>query len=204
MKNIIFFILTLMSVESMAQMGYVKLKNDSVYVGLVKYYTSIEDGQWGIEVWKTYNDKKPDRYRKEELAEYAIKKDTFKIFDEFQPENNSGYYLEFVEALVKQRGALNLYYIDNYNNPNRVSNYTGGGLIPALIDESLGNTTFYFVLEDNASGNYSVLPGKKEELRDTLLDFFSAKYLDEYEKVHGAINLNKTVKLVAEYNSKHR
>jgi len=139
MKIALLIILTLSTFELFGQNGYVKLRNDSTHLGYLRYYVSIKDGHQGIELWRTKRDKEPLKIPKQTIDEYAIKKDTFKVLHRFKPFHDTQTYFELVDAKLKSRGKINLYIIENYQNTNRVSTYTGGGLIPILIDESLGN-----------------------------------------------------------------
>jgi hypothetical protein len=107
-----------------------------------------------------------------------------------------------VEARLKSSGKVNLYIVPNYQNANRVSTYTGGGLIPALIDESLGNHTFMYLIEDKETGFLKALPSKKDKLKETLLAFFPEQYITKYAEVKGEINYRSLPDLVKLYNSK--
>jgi len=84
------------------------LSNDSIIYGYVKTLISI-DGEPEIELWKTIRDKNPTRYKKLSLKEYAIKKDTFRIFHDFETYN--GYFVT-VEAKRIVGGKVQLYMVD--------------------------------------------------------------------------------------------
>ncbi len=156
----------------------------------------------GLEVWKTKTDKNPRRFPKTTIAEYAIKKDTFRVIHQFKPFEKTNTYFELTEARALSRGKVNLYIIDNYANPQRVSTYTRGGLIPALIDESMGNYTYMYLLEEVETGFLKALSSKKEELKETLVEFFPEKYISKYNQVKGGINYKAIPDLVKLYNSK--
>lgn len=132
-KKLVLIVLTLISSEVFAQNGYVKLDNDSTVVGFLKYYVSIKDGHQGIELWRTKNDNEPLKIPRWKIDEYAIKSDTFKVLRQFRPFQENETYFEMVDAKLKSRGKVNLYIIENYQNANRVSTYTMGGLIPGVI-----------------------------------------------------------------------
>jgi hypothetical protein len=168
-------VLTLTTFGLFGQNGYIKLDNDSTIVGYLKHYVSITDGHQGIEFWRTKNDKEPLKIAKRTINEYAIKKDTFKVLHQFKPFYATETYFELVDAKLKLSGKVNLYVIENYQNANRVSTYTGGGLLPAIIDESVGNHTYMYILEDKETGFLKALPSKKEELKKSLMDFFPRK-----------------------------
>lgn len=202
MRRLILPILTIVTAQALGQNGYVKIEPDSTLVGFLKYYVSFEDGRPGIELWRTKKDKSPLKIPKSTINEYAIKKDTFKVLHQFTPFYDGKTYFEVVDAKLKSRGKVNLYVIENYANANRVSTYTGGGLIPAIIDESLGNYTFMYILEDKKNGLLEALPSKKDELREVLLDFFPERYIAKYSEVEGEINYRSVLELVKLYNSK--
>jgi hypothetical protein len=55
----------------------------------------------------------------------------------------------------------------------------GGGLIPAIIDESMGNYSYMYLLED-PSGSLRAVSPKDKQFNDALLDFFPEEYLRKY------------------------
>ena len=185
-----------------AQNGYIKFDNDSTIIGYLKYYTSVSDGYPGIEFWRTKKDKDPLRIPKWKINEYAIKKDTFRVLTQFKPFHDTPTYFELVEAKRMSSGKVNLYIIPNYQNANRVSTYTGGGLIPALVDESLGNHTFMYLIEDKTTGLLTALPSKKEKLREALLFFFPERYIARYVELNGEIKYRSLPEVVRLYNSR--
>jgi hypothetical protein len=202
MRILLLTILTFSSFKLSGQNGYIKLDSDSTLVGYLRYYVAIKDGHQGIELWRTKKDKNPLKIPKRAISEYAIKKDTFKVLHQFQPFHGTQTYFEVVDAKLKSRGKVNLYIIENYQNVNRVSTYTGGGLIPAIIDESLGNHTYMYILEDKKTGFLKALPSKKEKLKESLMDFFPEKYIIKYDEVKGEISYKSVPDLVELYNSK--
>lgn len=202
MRILFLTILTLFTIRLFGQNGYIKLNNDSTLVGYLRYYVAIKDGHQGIELWRTKKDKDPLKIPKRTINEYAIKKDTFKVLQQFKPFHDTQTYFELVDAKLKSSGKVNLYVIENYQNANRVSTYTGGGLIPAIIDESLGNHTYMYILEDKETGFLKALPSKKDKLKESLIDFFPEKYIVKYDEVKGEINYRSIPDLVKLYNSK--
>ncbi len=202
MKIILLIVLTLSTFKLSAQNGYVKLRNDSTQLGYLKHYVSIKDGHQGIELWRTKRDKEPLKIPKQTIDEYAIKKDTFKVLHRFKPFQDTQTYFEIVDAKLKSSGKINLYIIENYQNTNRISTYTAGGLIPIIIDESLGNHTYMYILEDKKTGLLRALPSKKDKLIESLNEFFPEKYVTKYGEVKGAINYKSVPALVKLYNSK--
>src|SRR5688500_4635567 len=109
MKAILTIILAVTTIGLFGQNGYVKFGSDSTVLGYLRYYVSIKDGHQGIELWRTKNDKDPLKIPKHVITEYAIKRDTFKILNQFKPFNDTETYFELVEAKLKSRGKVNLY-----------------------------------------------------------------------------------------------
>jgi hypothetical protein len=196
-----FFALAILGTSAYSQNGYVKFDADSVVTGYLRYYTSTRDGQ-GIELWRTKKDKDPLKLKKSDIIEYAIKKDTFKVLHQYKPFQETQTYFEVVDARLKRRGKVSLYIIDNYQNPNMVSTYTGGGLVPAIIDASMGNYTYMYILEHAPTGFLRALPSKEEELKEVLLDFFPERYVIKYAELNGEIRYNDIPALVDLYNSR--
>jgi hypothetical protein len=202
MRIVLLTILMLTSWPLKGQNGYIKFSKDSVVYGYLRPYTSFLDGHKGIELWKEKRDSNPLKIKKSDIFEYAIRKDTIRIFKSFTPFADEKVHFEMVEAELVSGSKVNLFVIRNYANPDRISNYTGGGLIPALIDESMGNYTYMYILEDPAIDYVRALPGKTERLKDALMDFFPERYLIRYAQEKGEITYRKIPALVKLYNSK--
>jgi hypothetical protein len=200
--RMLFFMLSLLSTNLYAQNGYIKWGDDSMRVGYLRTYVALKNGQQGIELWRTKKDKLPLKIPKAKISEYAIKKDTFKVLHQYKPFPNRSIYFELVDAKLKVSGKVNLYIIENFHNANRVSNYTVGGLIPAIIDEGMGNFTFLYILEDRKTGFIKAMSSRKEELMESLLDFFPENYIIKYGSVKGEIKYRSLPEVVKLYNSK--
>jgi hypothetical protein len=111
MKAVLPIVFIVVSFNSIAQNGYLKLVDDgSVLVGYLKYYTNHLNGQAGIELWKTKTDRDPLQFPKTEIFEYAIKKDTIPIIQNFRPFENTPTYFDLVEAKIISRGKVNLFW----------------------------------------------------------------------------------------------
>ena len=202
MKALITLMILTFSLRLAAQNGYVILsERDAAIVGYLKYFHAISDGQQGIEVWKTKKDKDPLQLKMSQIFEYAIKKDTFRVLHNFKPFSRTSTYFDIVEAEIIARGKVNLLLIRNYQNPSRVSTYTGGGLIPAIIDETMGNYSYMYLLED-PSGYLRAVPPKDEQLKDALLDFFPEDYLKKYGAAKQTIRYKDLPDLVSAYNTR--
>lgn len=202
MKVFLIIFLTALSIPCQAQFGYVKLFGKSAREGFLRSYKSLDDGQPGIELWLTKQDKNRVKYPLANIEEYAIKKDTFKILHQFSPFEESKTYFEVAEARRKVSGKINLYIIDNYANANRVSTYTGGGLIPFIIDESMGNHTFMYILEERETGHLKALPAKKEELLTVLAEFLPEEHIASFKESNGNIRYRAIPDIVTAYNLK--
>ena len=200
MRTAFIIILISSTIQLWGQNGYVRLENESIVTGYLRYYTPINDVNRGIEVWRTKKDKNPLKISRHTVSEYAIEKDTFKVLHRFRPFEKGSTYFELVDAKLKKSGKVNLYFIDN--SQNSVSTYTGGGLLPALIDESIGNQPYIYVLEDKATGFYKALPSKKDKLKEALIEFFPERYVVRYGEVKGEIKYKSIPALVELYNSK--
>lgn len=193
----------IVSIQTLAQNGYVKLAGDnSVIVGYLKYFTDVSSGQQGIEVWRSKRDKAPLQLSKTVVHEYAIKKDTLRVIQNFRPFDHSQTYFDLAEANILSRGKVNSLVIKNYQNPSRISTYTGGGLVPAILDASMGNVTYMYVLENNSTGYLRALSTKREALLEALRDFFPDEYLAKYEQSEQEIKYKSIPELVKFYNSK--
>lgn len=201
MKYLIVAVLLVSAVNTYGQNGYVNLKDGSTFIGFVRRYVAISDGHPGLEVWRTKTDKNPMKISKKDIVEYAIGKDTFKVFHQFKPFVDSNTYFECIDARRKSSGKVNLYILPLQNTAS-VSSYTGGGLIPAIIDEYVGNYPFFYVLEDEKLGYLSAVSSKKELLHETLLDFFPEEYVTKYVEVNGEIKYKEVPKLVQLYNTR--
>jgi hypothetical protein len=130
MKAVTTLMILAVSLRLVAQNGYViRKERDTTIIGYLKYFHAISDGQQGIEVWKTKKDRDPLQLNMSQIFEYAIRKDTFRVLHNFKPFSRTSTYFDVAEAVIVARGKVNLLLIKNYQNPSRVSTYTGGGLI---------------------------------------------------------------------------
>jgi hypothetical protein len=180
----------------------VKLKNDSILIGYLRYYVSIKDGHQGIEFWRTKKDKHPQKIPKRTIDEYAIKKDTFKVLHQFKPFHDAQTYFEIVDAELTISGRVNLYLIKKYQDSYSVNFYNSGGVGPPILHVNPGNYTYIYILEDKESGFLKALPSNRVELKETLRNFFPEKYIAKYEEVKSKIDYKSIPNLVKLYNSK--
>lgn len=199
MKNFLLLIILFVATAVNAQNGYIKLRDDSTLVGFLRPYTSVFDGHQGIEFWRTKKDKSPLQIPKRKIEEYAIKKDTFKIFHQFKPFHDSQIYFEMIDAKLETGGKVCLYRIDDPQNPT--SPYLTGGLVPAMIIEFKDVDQIYVLAADDGQ-NIMALPFKKEKLTEALMDFYSEDLILEYIKLNGTITYKKIPELVKYFNAR--
>ena len=181
------------------QKGYIKLDNDSIFSGFLRYYKSYKDGHEGYELWKTKTDKNPRRIPIQHIKEYAIKEDTFKILHQFKPFPKDRLYFEMVDAKIESRGKVNLYSIDNYRRIYMASS-SPPGQFPSDNIQYMKETIY--ILEDSKNGFLTAIPNAKEELETKLADYLPEKYLRKYTEVNGKIKYKTIPELVKLYNSK--
>lgn len=200
MKNVIIFLVTVLTTQAWGQSGYVKLDNDSTLVGFLRHYISAEDGHQGFELWRTKKDKNPLKIPKRTINEYAIKKDTFKVLHQFKPFHDSEMYFEMIDAKRKSSGKVNLYMLEYYKNiVNVVIPYNGA----YKVDYSSPWTyQFIYILENKENSYLKALPTKRGKLKEELINFFPEKYVLKYEEVYGEIHYKSIPELVKLYNSK--
>ena len=199
----------IISISVCAQNGYVKLYNsDSVAKGYIRYYYPA-NGLRGIEIWRNKNDKHPLRFGMEMISEYSFKRDTFKVFRNYTPFQESKVYIDFAIAKVISRAKISLYEIKDFEKPNK-NNITG--FIPKVDDNFFvrdklvpiyGNDTpLLYILEDRSNGYIKAISIQEDKMKQVLSEFLPEKYLIKYEEVKGKIRYKDIPDLVKLYNSK--
>jgi hypothetical protein len=114
MKIFIVLIITFVSFRVSGQNGYVKLiDSDSTMFGFIKRLTP------GLELWRSKKDKNPLKILLNNVQEYAINKDTFRILRNFKLYEDRDDYFDFIETKVISKGKVNLFIVDNYRNKIR-------------------------------------------------------------------------------------
>jgi hypothetical protein len=171
MKRLMLIIAILVNSPVCGQEGYIKLLNDSTLHGYLRKYVSFQDSHQGFELWRTKNDKSPRKIPKVDISEYAIKKDTFKVLQQYRPFDNQKTYFEIVDALLISRGKVDLYVISQVST--RGGGYVSGGISAPTITTA----TEIYVLEDKDSNVLKALPLRKENLKEALKDFFPEGYI---------------------------
>lgn len=168
---LIIILLLALSASAYSQEGYIRLNNDSVLTGFLRYYVSIKDGKPGYELWKTRRDRKPfKKIPKHTIKEYALKNDTFKIFRQFKPYPDKNTYYESIDAVLESRGEVSLYRIDLVTTQN-----------PGAVNAQTTNNMIY-VLENISTGTLQGIPRDKVRMKEMLLEFIPEEYLTEYIK----------------------
>jgi hypothetical protein len=192
-----------------AQNGYIKLKDsDSTLVGFVRPYMSVTNAPGGLEFWRNKKDKDPLRIPKTEISEFAIKTDTIRVLHQFKPFEEVQTFYEFIEARVVSRGKVSLLVVTNFSDPDRISSFTGGGIVPAALDATVGYTvekvmnlhSKMYVLEDR--NGYAAVAPQRERLRESLLDYFPDKFVEKYEATFGEVTYRTLDEMVKFYNSR--
>jgi hypothetical protein len=204
MRSVFIFVVLLyvIAFDIQAQNGYIiTLDADSAVYGYLKRYVSYSKPEQGIELWKTKKDKNPQRIATTDIFEYAIKKDTFRVLQNFKPFPGESLNFDLIEATVVCRGKLDLYIIEHFTNPKAISNATMGGLIPALIDAGFKNLNYMYILEESETRYMRAVSPKNKKFDEVLSDFFPAEFLDTYRKNHKKINYDSLPDMVKSYNT---
>jgi hypothetical protein len=189
------------SLSCFGQNGYIRLiDSDSLLTGFVRLVSGSSEGPM-LEYWRTKNDKHPRKISKDQIAEYAIKKDTIRIIHNFRPFADEELYYERIETRLLRGKKINMLLL-YYANPDAVSTYTGGGLLFGAIDAANKNYSFIYVLEDRKGYIRGIPPKDENNFMDALQDFFPARFLERYAEENGPIKYKHIPKLVNLYNSR--
>lgn len=198
--RLLLFLLLLSSATLHAQNGYVKLTNDSIISGFVKYYTSLE-GKQGLEVWKTKRDKDPRRIEMTGIYGYAIGKDTFRVLRAFTPFDDARTYYEVVQARVLVSGKVNLYSVPP--PAQKTAAVAVGGVVAGvtMMDPNVAGSQIY-VLERPSTGYVRGISVLKEPMREALRDFFSDSFIAQYADSKGRIKYKSVLEMAKRYSGK--
>jgi hypothetical protein len=107
-KTIFILFLVCLTFNGYSQKGYIITQSDSLKIGFLKYQRN-DKSQLEIELWETKRDKNPKKYLLSELNEYAIKKDTFRVFTNVYPYKGESLFFDILELRIIKKGKLNLY-----------------------------------------------------------------------------------------------
>ncbi len=192
----IFFALSISS-KLFGQRGYIKLKNDSILIGFLRLQTSFMDGHPEIELWKSKNDKNPKVYKKVLLKEYAIKKDTFRILQDFKPFEDKETSFYIIDAKLIIGGKVELLQVKYTKAAPLVPIGAIGSVSFTLFLREIPNP--FYVLND-PSTNYMAGVRSGKTFSSTLSEFFEDNFLHHYSGRFGKIHIKDLKKLVQYYN----
>lgn len=79
------FFLLFYAHEAACQKGYVKISEDSIIEGYVRYRTPLKNGEREIELWRSKKDKHPLRFLESDLLEYSLGNEIIKVDKNVRP-----------------------------------------------------------------------------------------------------------------------
>lgn len=190
--------LFLINQSATAQGGYVKLyESGDVKAGFLRFVRPPGQ-EMQLELWNGKNDKDPTRFFMDEISEYSMGKDTFRIIRNFQPFPGKDIFFEIAEAKIVVSGPIELLKIFNpyYRQPGVVGFSSGAVNVAVTIDKKTNQQTI-LALNERRNGyiravNEKVFaapnpttgfPSERTKMiREVVEDFFPAAAIDEYEK----------------------
>jgi hypothetical protein len=205
MRYIFIFVAATFSLPALGQNGYIRLlDNDSVLTGFVRPYAGNLPGEM-LEFWKTKYDKNPRRISKDDIFEYAIKRDTVRILHRYQPFVDESMYFERLEVPIRHGKKINIMSVQLGNpNPTLIPSAVGtmgvGVSVPIII--LYPGHPYLYLLEDTNGGLPRAIPPKGEPIIDALKEFFPVRYLERYAEEFGPIKYQHIPKIVNLFNSK--
>lgn len=201
-KVVLIIALTAFSPMMYGQNGYIRLKNDSVLSGFIRHVPLESSGERGLEFWRSKTDKNPRKISKDDIIEYAIKKDTFKLIHQFKPFESEDTYFEVAEAQLQSSGKVRLYKLEVNPNSKYIPTGPGGGITQIPVRVYITNYSIIYLLEYPKTNYVRALPNEDEKLHEALIDFFPERFITKYEEVKGKIKYRNIPDLVKFYNSK--
>lgn len=209
--SILFFCLALATVEtSMAQAGYVKYYDtDSVVIGFIRFVRPVNQ-EPQLEIWETKNSKKPIRVVMDDISEYSMGKDTFRIIRNFQPFTGKDIFFDIVEAKIVVSGRIELLEIQNpyYRNQQGFGYASGGVAVSVNPFFSKTNKQEIVALHEKRNGYIRMVTEQTDFandklMRDVVEDFFPASAIDAFEKEHNKkLTARNLKKFMLEYKAK--
>lgn len=186
MKLTFIMLVVCLSFSAESQNGFVKLRNDSVMKGYLKY--TFSDIGRGIEFWRSKKDKAPLRLRMSDVYEYAINDDTFRVLQNYKPFPDRDLHFDIVEANVLLRGKVDL--MVHLRNS---SLYTGS--------RASGVDRHIFVLQNPTSKYIRGIPSG-EKFFEALEDFIPYGFLRAYATLYGdRVHYDDIPQIVRLYNA---
>lgn len=139
--------------NSKAQNGYVITNTDSLIEGFLKYKRSFETKKFEIELWRTKKDKNPLHYSLTSIKEYAIKKDTFRVVQNFHPFPDEDLLIDVLELSLIVRGKLSLYStLELKNDHYPIKIHTGSApMAPSMHYYDKEKLITYIIEDDNGN-----------------------------------------------------
>jgi len=166
--------------NSKAQNGYVITNTDSLIEGFLKYKRSFETKKFEIELWRTKKDKNPLHYSLTSIKEYAIKKDTFRVVQNFHPFPDEDLLIDVLELSLIVRGKLSLYStFELKNNYYLIRVHIGSGPTPPPIPQ---DQQIIYIIEDD---NGNVVALHRRDFETTLTRFL------DYERYSRKVKTKK-------------
>jgi hypothetical protein len=198
MKHFTVAIFILMPFVLTAQEGYIKFNNHTVIHGFLNRKVSDKNGEHIIEFLKSKHDPAPQHYRRADIYEYAINTDTFRVLKNFYPFEVEGFHFEHVDARVLKSGTVDLLGIDV--NHEKYVEHVKKGSLNHVMDHTLGNTPYLYVLHEESDQYVRAVPSKKDKFRETLFEVFTEDAVDAYEQTKGEIHFRHLTAFVEHYN----
>lgn len=201
MRRLLFFLIVCPFGELIAQEGYIKFNHNAVLHGYLNKRTN-EKGEHIIEFLKSKNDPAPQHYRKADIYEYAIKHDTFRVLKNFYPFEVEGFHFDHVDARVLKSGTVDLLGIDT--NHEKFKEHLNSGKLHHVIDHTLDNIPYLYVLHEESDQYLRGVPSKKDKFRELMFEFFTEDVVDGYEKEKGEIHFRHLEAFVGHFNTNAR
>lgn len=182
LRLVIFIFLAVIFQNAIAQKGYVKSSNDSIFKGLIKYDFDLYNPEKGvkIKVYSSKKDKQPLIFYELEVFEHGVKDDRYmNLFYVYPDKNNPEELFPFLKTKIinsTRKYTLASYYLDGE-----------GGFLSSTFNPTTGTPTphyyvdkeIYYILVDNYSREIVRMFEKKKEV---------VKFLSAYVKDKSVLN----------------
>ena len=198
MRIMIIAAIAMLPCVTFAQEGYIKFNNSTIVVGILNKKISPQTGEHVIEFLKSKHDPAPQHYRRNDIYEYAIKGDTFRVLKNFYPFEVEGFHFEHVDAKVLKSGSVDLLGIDV--NHEKYVEHAKKGSLNHVIDHTVGNSPYLYVLHEESDQYIKAVPSKKDKFREMMFEFFTEDAVDSYETEKGELHFRNLQTFVEHYN----
>lgn len=194
------------------QRGYLKTKDDSLLVGFVRIIGTDPHRGYKLIYAKQKKDK-PKTFFSYELAEFAIKEDTFSVLRNFYPfENDEELYIEQLNVLRISKGKLSVYkgtiekysksVFDSYGLVGAIGYSTDISRVnPRVVMPLYSGLNVLFVKDD-----YGSVFGIKKNQKDFISTMTRILEKDRdlvYRVQSGEFEIKDIVKVTSIYNSRN-